>query len=40
MSIMTQLTPDVLNYLSKFIENDKDKCRLMMTCKQISQYPF
>jgi len=35
-----QLSSDVWNHLSLFIESDKDKCRLMMTCKGISEYPF
>jgi len=31
---------DVWSYITNFIERDNDKCRLMMTCKQISQKRF
>ena len=27
---------DSWSYITNFIENDNDKCRLLMTCKQIS----
>jgi len=31
---------DIWNYITNFIERDNDKCRLMMTCKQISKKRF
>jgi len=38
--ILMFLSPDVLKYLSRFIENNRDKCRFMMTCKKISICEF
>ena len=37
---MDSLTIDVRGYLSEFIETNKDKCHLMMTCKEISKCRF
>ena len=31
---------DVWSYITNFIEKDNDKCRLMMTCKEISKTRF
>ena len=31
---------DVWAHIENFIEKDKDRCRLMMTCKQISKNKF
>ena len=31
---------DVWSYITELIEDDKDKCRLMMTCKWISECQF
>jgi len=39
-SLMNLLTLDLWGYLSEFINNDRDKCRLMMTCKKISKCRF
>lgn len=37
---MDTLLIDVLGYLSEFIENDKYKCHLLMTCKYIFKCPI
>lgn len=37
---MDQLMLDVWTYISKFITIDSDKCRLMITCKEISRCNF
>jgi len=37
---MDHLTFDVQEYLLTFIKSNKDKCRLMMTCKEISNRKF
>lgn len=34
------LSLDIWGYISEFIDNDKEKCKLMMTCKEISQCKF
>jgi len=34
------LSLDILGYISEFSLSNQDKCRLMMTCKKISKYPF
>ena len=31
---------DVWGHIANFIETDKDRCYLMMTCKQISENQF
>lgn len=37
---MDPMMIDVLKYIIKFIKNDKDKCRFLMTCKEISKCEF
>ena len=37
---MNLLTLDLWGYLSEFIKYNKDKCYLMMTCKEISECRF
>lgn len=31
---------DIWSHIAKYIKKDKDKCRLMMTCKEISKNKF
>ena len=38
--IIMALSLDILGYISEFSPSNQDKCRLMMTCKKISNYPF
>lgn len=40
MTLMDPMMIDVLKYIIKFVKNDKDKCRFIMTCKEISKYEF
>ena len=35
-----ELSLDVWSYIATFIEHNQDKCRLMMTCKEISKREF
>jgi len=37
---MNLLTLDIWGYLSEFVKSNKDKCYLMMTCKEISECRF
>ena len=37
---MDPMMIDVLKYIIKFIKCDKDKCRFLMTCKEISKCEF